>query len=378
MTDRVSVLLPTFNRADLIGETIDSVLAQSRQVDEILVIDDGSTDATAQVVARYGDAVTYISKPNGGKSSALNLGLRHATGSLIWICDDDDLLLPHACERLAGRLEANPALGYCAGMHEDFIINPETGEAEIKAPGYLRASKPDEIFPDLLDGCHIFQPGLMVRRTTYDKVGPFREDLVRSQDYEMLLRIARATTGILLEEVVFQHREHLGDRGSATERFSMAQANEKWIRFHRIIMEPLLPDLADSEILPASVWDAPERADTRGRTAAIKRASVYARNQLWPEAANAWTTIAAGRPAPLDAYEEALVKGATLYSLGCDGLLYDKSVRQQVLVLKAQSALGKAILRLIARSLHWRLKAALVDRRFGRAWAILTFLLAAR
>lgn len=376
MTYRVSVILPTYNRADLIGETIDSVLGQTRPVDDILVVDDGSTDTTADIVATYGDAVRYISKPNGGKSSALNLGLAETSGDLVWVCDDDDLLLEDACQRFLDAFDRDPGLGYCAGRHIDFVVDARSGEKQFKAPGYMRSSKPDELFSDLLDGCHIFQPGLMVKRAVYETVGPFNETLIRSQDYEMLLRIARTSRGRLLDETVFHHREHQGDRGSKAERFSMAEANAKWIRFHRIIMEPLIPSLSDAELLPEHIWNAPERAELRGRTAALKRASVYARNQLWPEAAANWGKIALEFKGPLDAYEENLIKEATQHNLGCDQLLDDASVRHDVLGLKRVSPLGKAITRLIARSLLWRLKAALKAGQVGRALSIFRFVIA--
>lgn len=378
MTDRISVILPTYNRADLIGETIDSVLAQIRPVDEVLIVDDGSTDTTADVVASYGDKVRYIAKPNGGKSSALNLGLAETSGDLIWICDDDDILLQDACALLMQAFEDDPGLGYCAGRHVDFIVDAASGEKKLKAPGYMRHSKPDELFPDLLDGCHIFQPALVVRRSVYEAVGPFNEALIRSQDYEMLLRVARAARGRQLEETVFHHREHQGDRGSQKERFSMADANAKWIRFHRIIMEPLVLDLADEELLPGHIWNASERTETRDRTAALKRASVYARNQLWPEAAATWTDIADKFEGSLDAYEQQLVKEATQYSLGCDLLLDDPVIRGEVLKLKQASGMGKSLTGLIARSLLWRLKAAVKAGEMMRAWSIFKFVLKAR
>lgn len=359
MANRVSVILPTFNRVDLIGETLDSLLAQSRPADEILVVDDGSQDGTGEVAESYGEAVTLLRKPNGGKASALNVGMAAVSGDLIWICDDDDLLMPDACERLAGTLDGDETIGFCAGRHDDFTVDPETGEKNVKAPGYWRGSAPDEIFSDLLDGCHIFQPGLIVRRAVYDRLGPFDETLTRSQDYEMMLRIARTTPGRLLPETVYLHREHAGARGSANERFCAARLNEKWIKFHRLILEPLMRDLADEELLPASVWNDPGRAATRVRTAQLKRASVYARHQLWPEALAAWHRAAEQFEGPLDAYERDIVRAATLYSFGCAPLFDDDAIRAGVLALKGRSPLGREIAGLLGRSVLWRVRAAL-------------------
>jgi hypothetical protein len=217
----------------------------------------------------------------------------------------------------------------------------------------------------------------MVRRTVYDRVGPFREELTRSQDFEMLLRVARANRGVQLDEIVYHHREHAGERGSARERFSARQANAKWIHFHRVIMEPLVADLSDAEILPASIWNDPARQVTRKRTAAIKRATIYARNQLWPEAVAAWHEIATAYEGPLDRLEQDMVGSATLYTLGCDQLIEDRAVRQQALQLKQVSPLGRQIVNQVARSLRWRLKLAIQQGQLARAVHLVRFILTA-
>ncbi len=377
MSSRVSVILPTFNRADLIGETIESIIAQSRPVDEILVVDDGSTDTTREVVEQYQDRVTYVRKENGGKAQALNFGLAHVTGDYIWICDDDDILLADACQRLAGELDGDPQLDFCAGKHEDFTVDEATGERRIKPPGYWRPSKPDELFPDLLDGCHIFQPGLLVRRRHYDAVGPFNEQMVRSQDYEMLLRLSRKGRGKLLGETVFLHREHAGVRGSAKERFSFSEANAKWIKFHRMIMQPLMADLGDHELLPESIWTDPARQSRRARTATLKRGAVYARHLLWEEAVDTWSA-ASVLDEPFDDFEQALVLGSTQYSLGCDPLFEDQALQERLMGLSRTSDTGRDTVSLITRSVRWRLKAALVNFQVCDVLRISRFLLKVR
>lgn len=95
----VSVVIPTFNRAGLLPRAIDSVLAQTRPADEILVVDDGSSDDTRAVVARYGERVHYLWQPNAGVSAARNRGVRAAAHDLIAFLDSDDYWLPHKLER---------------------------------------------------------------------------------------------------------------------------------------------------------------------------------------------------------------------------------------------------------------------------------------
>lgn len=364
----VSVIIPTYNRAGLIGETLESVLAQTRAPDEVLVLDDGSGDETDAVVARFAPAVRYLRQENAGKAAALNRALGETQGALVWIIDDDDIVLPEACARLAGALEADPALGYCAGRHEDFTVDPQTGARRVKPPGYWRASAPEAIFPDLLDGCHIFQPGLIVRREAYQRVGPFNARLVRSQDYEMMLRLARAVPGRLLAETVFLHREHQGARGSGADRFSAAEQVRKWAIYNRIIFTALMDDLAPHEHLPASVWDDPARAQTRARTLLLKRAGVFARQLMWPEAFAGWKAAAvAGPQGALDSLERDLVRQASMGPLGSEALSTGAWVVPALKALRAASPTGREIAGLLAGSVRWQVKRALKAGNFTLA-----------
>lgn len=94
MSPKVSVIIPTYNRAHCVGEAIDSVLAQDPPADEVIVIDDGSTDSTPQVLEGYGDRITVIRQANGGAGAARNAGLRQAKGEWITFADSDDLWCP--------------------------------------------------------------------------------------------------------------------------------------------------------------------------------------------------------------------------------------------------------------------------------------------
>lgn len=376
--NRVSVILPTYNRADLISDTIESLLAQTRPVDEILVIDDGSTDETAQRVAAFGDQVRYHYKENGGKSAALNQALAMIDGDCVWICDDDDLVLPDACARLMHEIEADPELDYCAGLHQDFYVDPHSGEQVCKEPGYSKASPPDEVFSDALDGCHIFQPGLIVRRAFYDGIGPFDETLNRSQDYEMLLRLTRHGKGRVLPHVVFLHREHQGTRGAASERFSMHEANRKWIKYHRQIIKPLLDEVDDQELLPADIWNDTSRTQSRARTAMIRKGSIFGRHVLWEEALDVWAAIDPGPDATLSDYEIQLIRMSTGYGLGCAPLLESDTVKAKIQALKAQSLFGRNIVRQLGRSVGWRIKHAVRAMALGDAIQLARFMMSAR
>jgi glycosyltransferase involved in cell wall biosynthesis len=114
---RISVIIPTYNRAALLREAIESVLAQTRAADEIIVVDDGSTDDTRATVAdreQRDGRVRYVWQPNAFQSAARNNGVRHATGDLLLFLDSDDRLLPDALGRLEAAIAARPdaALAY--------------------------------------------------------------------------------------------------------------------------------------------------------------------------------------------------------------------------------------------------------------------------
>src|ERR1700676_3484294 len=98
---RFSILIPTFDRADLLGQAIESALAQTYADREILVIDDGSTDGTRSVASRYEPAISYLRQENRGKAVALNLGIAASQGDAIIVLDDDDIFPPLTIARHA-------------------------------------------------------------------------------------------------------------------------------------------------------------------------------------------------------------------------------------------------------------------------------------
>src|SRR5215471_9220074 len=107
----VSVVIPTYNRADYIGETIESVLQQTYSNIEIIVIDDGSTDNTAQVVERFESRVRYVRQENAERGASRNHGLRLAQGEFISFLDSDDLWMPSKAAAAVSLLQENPAIG---------------------------------------------------------------------------------------------------------------------------------------------------------------------------------------------------------------------------------------------------------------------------
>src|SRR5215213_6400356 len=109
----VAAIIPVYNGASQIQRSIESVLAQTRQVDEVIVIDDGSTDQTADVVRSYGDRVRLLQQKNAGVAAARNHGMREARSQWIAFLDHDDAWLPEKIEEQLGALEAKPEARVC-------------------------------------------------------------------------------------------------------------------------------------------------------------------------------------------------------------------------------------------------------------------------
>src|SRR5580692_6093554 len=116
----IGVIIPTYNRASMLRECIDSILAQTRPVQQIIVVNDGSTDETESLIASYGERVTLLTKENGGKASALNLALPHCKMDYVWICDDDDIAERDGAEHLAAALDANASVDFAYSTFRHF------------------------------------------------------------------------------------------------------------------------------------------------------------------------------------------------------------------------------------------------------------------
>jgi GT2 family glycosyltransferase len=280
MPSTICAIIPTFSRAAMLRECIDSILAQTRPLDQIIVVNDGSTDDTQNIVKSYGERVTLISKPNGGKSSAINLALPLCKTDYVWICDDDDIAAPDGAEVLAVALDADADAGFAFGTFK--IFRDEVGERVYSPPTYwLREGEPD-FHIQFLEEMFTFQFAMLVRRSLYEKTGPFQEDLIRSQDHEMAIRLARNAKPVYVPQVIFFQRVHEGQRGSGSASFASEANARQWLAYGQKMIAPIRKDYRLEEFTPtfARSWDI-----VRARRAAlIERACICAGRALWDEA----------------------------------------------------------------------------------------------
>jgi len=224
----IAVIVPTYNRADLIGETLDSILRQSYPAAEIIVVDDGSTDDTAAVVARYSDSVKYLRVDNSGVAAARNAGVTAGTASWLAFCDSDDLWAPNKLKLQVELCQKRPEVNYCftncrmvtGGVWSDsskFDISPhgywDLPREEVTSELFVVRT---DMFPHLLLHQPIFPSTVMMRRTFFEAVGRWNEPLGRtlSEDLEFTLRCAaRPPIGVVATPVV-GIRKHAGNFSS--------------------------------------------------------------------------------------------------------------------------------------------------------------------
>jgi len=206
----VSVIIPCYNRASLVGETIENMLRQSLKPYEVIVVDDGSTDDSAAVIASFGDAVHLIQQPNQGPGAARNAGLNAARGEFIQFMDSDDLASRNKLEVQVKALEQTGA-DFAYGPWVRSIIKDRTihFSGDVLQPDPIPADKP--MLEWFVSGWTLVFQNCLFRRSILDKAGAYRTDLMPSEDSEYFTRILLAgarpvhTPGCL----VF-YREHGG------------------------------------------------------------------------------------------------------------------------------------------------------------------------
>ena len=214
-TQLVSVVIPTYNRAALLTEAIDSALAQDYPATEILVIDDGSTDHTADIAAAYEGRIRYFQQANGGAGAARNFGMQQARGEFIAFLDSDDLWRPNKLSLQVSIMNARPDV---AMLFSEFDILRESGETRLHgmqtwlerdvdwdtvyrevissaalctntdAPTF--SIRIGDIYTELLGHIFVLTSSTIVRRNCLDDSMRFSEDLPLFEDWEFFARVA--------------------------------------------------------------------------------------------------------------------------------------------------------------------------------------------
>lgn len=199
----VSVVIPTYNRANCLGRAIDSVLSQTYSGYELIVVDDGSTDGTRDLLSSYGRHLRIIHQSNRGVSAARNAGIDSARGDFIALLDSDDAWQPEKLAQQMAFFKANPKAMVC-----------QTEEIWIRNGARVNPKKRHQkfsgmIFEKTLPLCLVSPSAVMIRRSIFDEIGWFDETLPACEDYDLWLRIAWKYPVFLIDKpLIFKYGGH--------------------------------------------------------------------------------------------------------------------------------------------------------------------------
>jgi glycosyltransferase involved in cell wall biosynthesis len=231
MTPEVSVMIPSYNRRAMVLEAVDSVLAQSNQSFELIVIDDGSTDGTAEHLTRLATPIRIERIEHSGPAAARNRAAELASAPLIAFLDSDDLWAPTKLERQLAYMCANPDCAI-SQTNEIWIRNGRRVN-----PGIRHRKRAGDIFIDSLRTCLISMSATMMRADLFRTLGGFDEVMTAAEDYDLWLRILTGHQAGLLDEPLVTRRAGHPDQVSATtpaiDRFRIL-ALTKLLADHRL------------------------------------------------------------------------------------------------------------------------------------------------
>lgn len=278
-TPCVSVIVPTFNRAYCLADTVRTVLAQSFTDFELVVVDDGSSDGTeAMLSEEFTDArLRYIRQENAGVSAARNTGMKTSRGKYIAFCDSDDLWDPLKLQLQVASMERFPSAGICwsdltavsphgTTLHERFTrvvyrawdrLPMDSLFASSCELSQIVAGLSDElgrqrayfgsIFPTMIAGTLISMPTVMITRQAYETVGGFDVTMVAGEDYDFNLRICARFPAVFVDTATIRYRVGAADQLTRPE-LMVDQARNSLRTILPFLSNPAAVDLSDAEI----------------------------------------------------------------------------------------------------------------------------------
>ena len=234
---KVSIVIPVYNGSNYLQEAIDSALAQTYANYEIIVVDDGSTDTTRDIIQSYGEKVRGYHKGNGGVASALNLGIQNMQGEYFAWLSHDDLWLPDKIEKQIHFFDLNPDCKIC---YTDYFVIDSSGNVlkSVDTPWYPR----QKAVRNLFKSGYINGSCIMIEKTCFNKVGYFSEHLKYTQDTEMWIRLSRVYELGKVPEKLTKQRWHCQQTGHNISGFESEIGSMSESSFLSFGIDELFPE----------------------------------------------------------------------------------------------------------------------------------------
>jgi len=242
----VSVVVPAYNCAPFIGETLESIYRQTYPHWEVIVIDDGSTDETRAALAPHIGKIRYFHQKNRGTAAARNAGVRQARGELIAFLDNDDIWLPEKLELQVQVMQRSLECGLVFTDGKIYTADGSRRESVISSrlDGWIDAHRTKDVLVatgdivrNLLFRNEIASASsVMVRRECFDRAGGFDEAIAIADDYDLWLRIARSHPVALIQRCLYMWRWH-----DESQSGPIPDRMQRWWEATLVVMEKHLP-----------------------------------------------------------------------------------------------------------------------------------------
>lgn len=202
MTPQVSVVMPVYNTERYVAQAVESILRQTFTDFEFIIVDDGSTDGTPQILASYDDPriVVHRVEPNGGLVNALNTGWRMARGELIAIMHADDVSLPDRLAKQVDYLQQHLDVGVLGTRLQ---LMDQLGQLGGMAEMH---TNPDHLAWEILFACPLAHPSVMIRKQLLLITGGYRSEMATTEDYDLWARISHHAKLANLEQICLNYR----------------------------------------------------------------------------------------------------------------------------------------------------------------------------
>jgi glycosyltransferase involved in cell wall biosynthesis len=296
----ISVVVATYQAEEFIAEAIDSILAQTYPPDEIVVVDDGSTDGTGRILAGYGSRIRVIRQENRGYPMAMNRAIQEASGEFVAPCGADDLWEPQKLEWQAQALDTNPEVGVLFG-HAVFFGHVEGDHVRPTGSGVLDGQA---LLKDLFRTNPINMPSALIRRDLLGRVGWFTDGFL-ADDFEFFFRCLRAEVIFFYEpRTLVRYRRHDHNITKSLPEIHEAMHLARTWNADRICDRRLVARTMASDLFVIGRAHVDEGHRTHGRQA-IRRSLRYTQgNTIYTNArALAWMVLLS---LPARAYERVI------------------------------------------------------------------------
>lgn len=234
---KISVIICTYNHAQYIKRAINSILNQTYQDFEIIVVDDGSTDNTKSIIKSFGNSIKYIYQDNKGLAGARNTGIHASKGEFVTFLDTDDYFVKENLERKITFLDSNPQAKW---VYSDWQYVDDKGNYLEKGSVKWRYSEkklPEEVFKELLYKRNFISCcTVVVKKSVLEDVGYYDPNVICQEDYDILLRISLKYPAHYIDEVLLVVHDIPG---------SLSKDFNKWVSGNAVIvdkLEDLIPD----------------------------------------------------------------------------------------------------------------------------------------